>query len=83
MEEEDKSQISPSEIVEKKDVHSKVHQAIQELPEEYRVALVLKDLEDLSYEDICEILEIPKGTVKSRIHRAREALREKLKDLVK
>jgi RNA polymerase sigma-70 factor, ECF subfamily len=52
--------------------------AIAELDEEQRILVVLRDVEDLSYEEICAITELPEGTVKSRLHRARMALRKKL-----
>jgi RNA polymerase sigma-70 factor (ECF subfamily) len=52
--------------------------AIGELDEEQRILVVLRDVEDLSYEEICAITELPEGTVKSRLHRARMALRKKL-----
>lgn len=78
----DKNQDTPSEILEKQDLQNRVHQALLTLNDEYRIVLILKDLEGLAYEKISAILEIPKGTVKSRIFRAREALKEKLKDLV-
>lgn len=53
--------------------------AIDELPENYRIAIVLRHSDEKSYEEIAEILEIPLGTVKARIFRAREMLKKKLK----
>lgn len=52
--------------------------AINTLDEEHRALVVLRDIEELSIEEICEITGIPDGTVKSRLHRARAALRKKL-----
>ncbi len=52
--------------------------AIAELDDEQRILVVLRDVEDLSYEEICAITDLPEGTVKSRLHRARMALRKKL-----
>jgi RNA polymerase sigma-70 factor (ECF subfamily) len=59
-----------------------VSAALEELEEELRVVVVLRDIEDMSYEEIAQVLEAPAGTVKSRLHRARLALREKLAKLV-
>jgi RNA polymerase sigma-70 factor (ECF subfamily) len=55
-----------------------LQQAIGELDDEHRVLVILRDVEDLSMEEICEITGLPDGTVKSRLHRARMALRKKL-----
>ena len=55
-----------------------LEKAIKGLPEEYRTAFVLCDIERLPYNDIAEIMRVPVGTVKSRINRARSMLREKL-----
>jgi RNA polymerase sigma-70 factor (ECF subfamily) len=55
-----------------------LQKAIAELDEEHRVLVVLRDVEDLSMEEICEITGLPDGTAKSRLHRARAALRKKL-----
>lgn len=66
-------------LVEKSQVGEVVGQAIAKLPEVYRVALILRDIEGLAYEEIAEILEIPGGTVRSRINRARLMLKDKLK----
>jgi RNA polymerase sigma-70 factor (ECF subfamily) len=60
-----------------------VRAALAELSEEYRTVLVLKEMEDLRYEEIAEIVGCPIGTVRSRIHRARSELREKLAVLFK
>lgn len=60
-----------------------VRQALSELCEEFRTALVLKEMDGMSYEEIAEVIEVPLGTVRSRIHRARLELREKLSVLLK
>ena len=59
--------------------HAGVEAALARLDEEYRVPVVLRDIEDLDYASIAEILELPLGTVKSRIFRGRMLLREMLK----
>jgi RNA polymerase sigma-70 factor (ECF subfamily) len=60
-----------------------VGKAIAKLPEVYREALILRDIEGLTYEEIAGILEIPGGTVRSRINRARLMLKDKLKGFAK
>ena len=64
---------------EQSEAKEQITRAITELEPELRTVVVLRDLEDLSYEEIAEILEVPKGTVKSRLHRGRLVLRDKLK----
>ena len=59
-----------------------VNAAMEALPEELRTAIMLRELEGLSYEEIAEIMDCPIGTVRSRIFRAREAVAEKLKPLL-
>ncbi|MBK9316055.1 MAG: sigma-70 family RNA polymerase sigma factor [Acidobacteria bacterium] len=59
-----------------------VSKAIASLPDKYRAPLVLCDIEEKSYEEISEVLGLPVGTVKSRINRARNLLKEKLRDLI-
>ncbi len=61
-------------------IDEEVLRAIDALPDEFREAVVLSDLHDLSYGEIAQILRIPGGTVKSRIHRGRRILQEKLRD---
>ena len=53
--------------------------AIKELPEKYRMAFVLRDIQELAYDEVAKILSVPLGTVKSRVNRARMMLWEKLK----
>ena len=56
--------------------------ALEALPEELRVALTLRELEGMSYEEIAEVMDCPIGTVRSRIFRAREAIDKELKPLL-
>jgi len=76
MESED---FSPLERLEQKEVERLVQGKIMELDEEQRAMILLRDLEGLSYQEISEILGLKEGTVKSRIHRARLELKDKLK----
>ena len=59
-----------------------VNRTLEELPEELRTAISLREIEGLSYEDIAEAMNCPIGTVRSRIFRAREAIAEKLRPLL-
>ncbi len=52
--------------------------AVEELPEQFRIAVLLADVEGFSYKEIAEILDIPIGTVMSRLHRGRKSLQKKL-----
>ena len=60
---------------------SQIQDAIQSLQIHFRTALILRDIEELSYEEISKILDVPLGTIKSRINRARLQLQEKLKSV--
>ncbi|MGB9682478.1 MAG: sigma-70 family RNA polymerase sigma factor [bacterium] len=72
---------SPEVMAERHELQETIKKAIESLPEELRAAFVLRELENLSYEEIGEMLNIPIGTVESRIYRARMKLRSYLKDL--
>jgi RNA polymerase sigma-70 factor, ECF subfamily len=61
-------------------IDDEVVAAIDNLPEEFREVLVLSDLGDLQYAEIAEVLDVPVGTVKSRLFRARKLLQERLRD---
>jgi RNA polymerase sigma-70 factor, ECF subfamily len=60
----------------------RVLEALEALDDEYRVVVVLRDIEDMDYAQMAGVLALPVGTVKSRLHRARLMLKEKLADLV-
>jgi len=60
-----------------------VQEALAELPEQFRMAVLLADVEGFSYKEIAEILEIPIGTVMSRLHRGRRALEKRLWNVVR
>jgi RNA polymerase sigma-70 factor (ECF subfamily) len=61
-------------------VDDRIVQAIEELPEEYRTAVVLSDVEGLPYAEIAQLMEVPVGTVKSRLFRGRRQLQQVLYD---
>jgi RNA polymerase sigma-70 factor (ECF subfamily) len=73
---------SPFEATSSLEMRAIVDRALNEMPEHYRTAVVLRDLEDLSYEEITEVLGVSLGTVKSRVGRGREALRKRLTKLL-
>lgn len=74
---------TPAEQATGSEQKSLVLQALYRLDEEHRAVVILRDLESLGYDEIAEILEVPTGTVKSRLHRARLALRAELTPLFK
>ena len=69
---------SPFEACAHEEVRAKVAAELKEIAEPYRTTIVLRDIEGLSYEEIAEIMQISLGTVKSRLTRGREALRNRL-----
>jgi len=71
---------SPEHLAAARMVPARVHRAIEELPEAFRVPVVLADLQDFSYKEIAEILDCPVGTVMSRLYRGRQRLQEQLFD---
>jgi RNA polymerase sigma-70 factor (ECF subfamily) len=68
----------PSELVERQELTSAVQMALAELPDGMREVFVLRLFDDLSYDQIAEVLDVPRGTVMSRLARAREHVRKKL-----
>ncbi|GLT21531.1 MULTISPECIES: RNA polymerase sigma factor RpoE [Zoogloea] len=73
---------TPERLLMTKQIGDTVNVAMEALPEELRTAIVLREIEGLSYEEIASIMECPIGTVRSRIFRAREAISEKLRPLL-
>ncbi|MBI1799383.1 MAG: sigma-70 family RNA polymerase sigma factor [Candidatus Eisenbacteria bacterium] len=69
--------------LEREQLRDAVGRAIAAVPEKYRISLVLRDIEGLSYEEIALVLNIPGGTVRSRINRARSMLKRKLQPLLR
>lgn len=72
------SSLDPARIAEAAQDREMVFQALQSLPADYRIALSLRAIEDMSYDQIAEALNLSPGTVKSRISRARERIRKLL-----
>jgi RNA polymerase sigma-70 factor, ECF subfamily len=64
------------------EIHQTVNRAVEELPEDLRTAIILREIEGLSYEEIATAMDCPVGTVRSRIFRAREAIDRSLKPLL-
>lgn len=72
---------TPEEILMSEEVAQAVKEAIEALPEELKTAIILRELEGLSYEEIAQVMGCPVGTVRSRIFRAREAIDRRLREL--
>ena len=72
----------PNETLQRKECCLQVRQAIGQLSEEHRTVIVLREIDGCCYETIAEILDLPIGTVRSRLHRARLQLREELKEVL-
>lgn len=68
----------PERLYQRRDIKRKVAEAVAKLPTKFREVIVLRDLQQLSYEEIGDVLQIPGGTVRSRINRARLALKQLL-----
>ena len=68
--------LSPQQQVERAETRREVRSALMQLPEEYRQVLVLRFMQELSYEEIGQTLKLPAGTVKSRLNRAKAQLKE-------
>ncbi len=73
---------TPESMLLSKEIGATVTATIEELPEELRTAIQLREIEGMSYEDIARIMDCPIGTVRSRIFRAREAIAERLRPLL-
>jgi RNA polymerase sigma-70 factor (ECF subfamily) len=69
---------SPFDSAAHEEVRQRVEDEVQKIPEPYRTTLILRDLEEMSYEEIAEITQVTLGTVKSRLTRGREALKQRL-----
>ena len=70
--------LGPAQVAEQRERQRLVHRALQQLSEEHRAVLVLYDLNGFAYEEVAQILGVPVGTIKSRLNRARHALKQEL-----
>lgn len=75
--------VTPETIVLDGLVDSDITDAIEDLPEQFRLAVILSDVEGFSYAEMAEIMDVPMGTVMSRLHRGRKALQKRLWDLAR
>ncbi len=73
---------TPERLILRDEIGDVIFQAIEELPEDLRTAITLRELDGLSYEEIAKVMGCPIGTVRSRIFRAREAIDNKLRPLL-
>jgi len=73
---------SPEHELLKEEIENTIHEAIADLPEDLRVAITLREMDGMSYEDIATTMDCPIGTVRSRIFRAREAIDNRLRPLL-
>ena len=64
------------------EIRQTVNRAIEQLPDDLRTAIILREIEGMSYEEIAQTMECPVGTVRSRIFRAREAIDKRLRPLL-
>lgn len=74
---------TPEHLVLRDEIQATIAQAIDELPDDLKTAITLRELEGMSYEEIAQTMECPIGTVRSRIFRARDAIDTKLQPLLK
>src|SRR6056297_1371350 len=77
-----KDQATPERLLLRDEIEKTVIDAIDQLPDELRTAITLRELEGMSYEDIAQAMDCPIGTVRSRIFRAREAINQRLEPLL-
>ncbi len=73
---------TPESLLASREIAQTVNQAIEELPDDLRTAIVLREIEGMSYEDIANTMQCPIGTVRSRIFRAREAIATRLRPVM-
>ncbi len=77
-----KRQSGPQETAVAAETHQRVMDALGELDDEFRLVIVLRDIEEMDYAQVADVMNVPMGTVKSRLHRARMMVRDRLKDLL-
>lgn len=73
-------EVDPSERAHQQEFLARVRECVRNLPDDFRAPVVLRDMESMSYEDIAAVLDLPPGTVRSRIHRGRLLLQQMLQE---
>lgn len=73
-------QDAPEEVIQRMELQRQVQECLNELSQDHRLILVMREIQEFSYQEIAEVLKCSMGTVKSRISRARQALKEKIKE---
>lgn len=79
----DTAAVDPADPLIAAETETLVQEAINSLDDEHRTVVVLRDIQHCDYHEIADILDVPPGTVKSRLHRARMMLRDRLEPLLK
>ncbi len=74
--------MGPAEAAVAVETNEHVMAALGELDDEFRLVVVLRDIEEMDYAQVADVMNVPVGTVKSRLHRARAMLRDRLKGLL-
>jgi RNA polymerase sigma-70 factor (ECF subfamily) len=77
-----KQQSGPPEAAAAAEMNEYVMAALAELDDEFRLVIVLRDIEEMDYSQVADVIDVPVGTVKSRLHRARAMLKDKLRGLL-
>jgi len=70
--------VNPGRTIERRELSHKIRQALDALPEYHRAVILLREVEGMSYEEMAEVLEVPKGTIMSRLFHARRKMQEQL-----
>ena len=70
--------VDPTVNLDRKEMRERLREALAQLPDEFREVIVLRDIQDLSYKEISDVIGVPEGTVMSRLHRARQRLQRML-----
>ncbi|MGI5892038.1 MAG: RNA polymerase sigma factor [Bacillota bacterium] len=79
---EDKSDYIPELALDKKEISNQIYQAIENLPQQYKEAIILKYIQGYSYKEISQCLDLPESTIETRLYRGRQALQKTLAHLI-
>ena len=74
---------TPSQIMDREETRRLVHKKVNELPDSYRIVLILRDIEEMDTKSVADVLGMSEGAVKVRLHRARAALKKLLEPILR